>query len=113
MAWVRPPEVPVMVTVVVPRMAKLLAARVSRLVLVVAEELSEAVTPAGTPAMDKLTRPLNPARGNAERMVVPVLPGMRLNPIWEAYRVKSLVPVPARKLIRLIPLGVPQPVHRS
>ena len=94
--WLKAPEVPVMVTVADAGTARLLAVRVSTLVVVVAGALNEAVTPAGRPVTDKPTVPLKLASGTTEISVVAVLPGVRSMPTWEAYSVKSFVPVPAR-----------------
>ena len=54
------PDVPVIVTVLVPVVAALLALRVNVLALVVLLGLKEAVTPLGRPDADKLTLPLKP-----------------------------------------------------
>ena len=56
----RLPEVPVMVTVAVPVVALLLAARVRVLVLAVLVGLNEAVTPLGRPDAARLTLLLKP-----------------------------------------------------
>jgi hypothetical protein len=71
--FVRPPEVPVMVTVAVPNAAVLLAVSVNVLVLVVLPGLNDAATPAGKPDADKLTLPLKPFCG-VTVMVLPPLP---------------------------------------
>ena len=57
---VRPPEVPVMVTVDVPVVAELLAVRVSTLDPVVGFVPNDAVTPLGKPDAARVTLPLNP-----------------------------------------------------
>ena len=57
---VRLPEVPVMVTELVPVAAVLLAVRVSVLVVVADAGVNKAVTPLGRPDADKLTLALNP-----------------------------------------------------
>jgi hypothetical protein len=57
---VKPPEVPVMVTVAVPVVAVLLAASVNVLVAVAGLGLNDAVTPLGSPEADRLTLPLKP-----------------------------------------------------
>jgi len=61
--WVNAPDTPVTVSVNVPRVAVLLAVIVSILVVAVEEGLKLAVTPAGSPAMVRLTLPLNPLAG--------------------------------------------------
>lgn len=54
------PDEPVTVTVAVPVVAELLAARVKVLVPLVPVGLNEAVTPPGRPEADKLTSALKP-----------------------------------------------------
>jgi len=66
---VRLPEVPVMVTVDVPVVAVLLAARV-----MTPEELKEAVTPEGRPAAENATVPLKPFVGATLMVLVPLAP---------------------------------------
>lgn len=56
----RLPDVPVMVTVVVPRVAEPLAVSVSVLVEVAGFGLNTAVTPVGKGAAPRVTLPLNP-----------------------------------------------------
>jgi hypothetical protein len=65
---------PVMVTVAVPRVAALLAARVKVLVPVVLVGLKVGVTPAGNPEADKLTLPVNPLSGLIVTVLVPLAP---------------------------------------
>ncbi len=60
---VRPPDVPVIVTVKLPVDAVLLAVSVSVLVLVVLLGLNDGVTPLGRPEADKLTLPPKPLCG--------------------------------------------------
>jgi hypothetical protein len=57
---VRLPEVPVMVRVLLPTLAVLLAVRVSVLVPVVEVGEKEALTPLGRPDRERLTLPVNP-----------------------------------------------------
>jgi hypothetical protein len=57
---VRFPDVPVMVRVLVPPVAVLLAVRVNVLVPVVEAGEKEAVTPLGRPDTDRFTASLNP-----------------------------------------------------
>ena len=71
---VKLPEMPVMVTVAVPRVAALPAARVNVLVPVVLVGLKVAVTLAGNPEADKLTLPVNPFCGFTVTMLVPLVP---------------------------------------
>jgi hypothetical protein len=60
---VKRPEKPVMVTLVVPMAALLLAVKVTVLVLLVLAGLNEAVTPLGRPDAEKLTALENPLWG--------------------------------------------------
>jgi hypothetical protein len=62
-AWLRLPDVPVMVTVDAPMAAPLLTVTVRLLVVVAEAGLNDAVTPVGRPEADKLTLPLNPFWG--------------------------------------------------
>ena len=59
---VKPPEVPVMTTVVAPVVAVLLAVRVKMLVVALVE-VNEAVTPLGRPEATKLTLLVKPPVG--------------------------------------------------
>jgi hypothetical protein len=61
---VKPLDVPVIVTVDVPVAAVLLAVSVSVLVEVAGLGLNAAVTPLGTPVVDKVTLPEKPFDGN-------------------------------------------------
>jgi hypothetical protein len=60
---VRPPDVPVTVTVAFPGVAVLLAASVSVLAVIAGFGLKAAVTPLGRPDADKLTPLLKPPCG--------------------------------------------------
>jgi hypothetical protein len=73
-ACVRPPDVPVIVTVALPVVAVLLAVNVSVLVLVVLPGLNDPVTPLGRPEGDRLTLPLKPFCGVTLIVLVPLLP---------------------------------------
>ncbi len=68
---VRLPEVPVMVTVVVPTLAEPLAVNVSVLVLAVGFGLNPAVTPFGRPDAARLTLPVNPSTSVTVMVLVP------------------------------------------
>ena len=70
----RGPEVPVTVSVVVPRAAVLLAVSVSVLFPVIGFGEKDAVTPAGKPLTARLTLPLNPYCGYTETYDVPEVP---------------------------------------
>jgi len=78
----REPDVPVMVSVVVPRAAVLLAVSVSVVLPVVGFGEKDAVTPAGRPVMARFTLPLNPYCGFTEIPNVPELP-------WPIYAVPA------------------------
>jgi hypothetical protein len=71
---VRPPDVPVIVTVTLPVVAVLLAVNVSMLVLVVLLGLNDGVTPLGRPEADKLTLPVKPFCGVTVIVLVPLFP---------------------------------------
>ena len=70
----KPPDVPVMVTVAVPRAAVLLAVRVSVLVAVVVPGLNAAVTPFGRPEAERFTLLLKPLSGLMVMVLVPFAP---------------------------------------
>ena len=98
----RLPEVPVMVTVALPRAAVLLAVRVSVLVVVVLVGLNAAVTPPGSPDAARLTLPVNPFRGCTVMVLVPpAAPWVIVRLLGEAESVKLGDADPARALIRL------------
>ena len=69
--WVREPETPVMVTVVVPSVGVLLAARINELVPVAGFGLRPTVTPAPWPLADKVTLPVKPFDGVMVIVTVP------------------------------------------
>jgi hypothetical protein len=74
---VRVPDVPVMVTVIVPVVAVPLAVSVNVLLFVaevVGLGLNAAVTPLGRPEADKLTLPLKPFCGVTVTVLCPLLP---------------------------------------
>jgi hypothetical protein len=71
---VRPPDVPVIVTVTLPVVAVLLAVNVSVLVLVVLLGMNDGVTPLGRPEAVRLTLPPKPLCGLTEIVLVPLLP---------------------------------------
>src|SRR5947209_4011812 len=72
MVLVKPPDIPVMVTVAVPVAAVLLAVSVNVLVLAVLLGLNDAVTPLGRPDADKLTLPLKPFCGVNAMVLAPL-----------------------------------------
>ena len=81
---VKPPDVPVIVTVARPRVAVLEAVRVSVLVLVALAGLKDAVTPAGRPVADKATDPLKLLIGVTVTVLVPAVPWTTLTLLGEA-----------------------------
>ena len=70
----RLPDVPVMVTVAVPVLARMFAFSVSVLLLVVLAGLNEAVTPLGRPEAVRLTLPVKPPCGVTVMVVVVLEP---------------------------------------
>ena len=76
------------VTVVVPVVAVLLAVRVRELVVVAEAGLKEAVTPVGKPDADKLTLPLKPFWGATVMTLEPLNPGAMVRLPGDAERLK-------------------------
>lgn len=74
MVLVKPPEVPVTVTVKVPVAAAPLAERVKRLLAVAGFVPKAGLTPPGNPETDRFTLPLKPLRGLIEMVVEPEVP---------------------------------------
>lgn len=70
----RLPDVPVMVTVLVPTAALALATTLNVLAVAVAAGLNDAVTPLGRPETARFTVPLNPPTGATLMETVPVPP---------------------------------------
>jgi hypothetical protein len=90
---VRPPEVPVMVTVDVPTGAELLAASVTTLNAVVGLVPNEAVTPVGRPEAARVTFPLNPFSAATVTVPVPLLPAFTDKLDGDDESVKLVAPV--------------------
>jgi len=86
--FIRLPEVPVMVSALVPVVAVLLAVSVNVLVEVVGFGLKEAVTPLGRPDADRLTLLLKPFRRVTAIVLVSLAPCMMLRLFGDAPRVK-------------------------
>jgi hypothetical protein len=85
----RSPEVPVMVTVAGPGVAVRFAVRVKVLVVVVLAGLNDAVTPLGRPLAARLTLLANPlAVITVMVLVAPLAPGVTVNVVGAAVRVK-------------------------
>jgi len=72
--WDRVPEVPVIVIVLVPVVAVLLAVNVKTLVDVVGLVPNEAVTPLGRAEFDRVTDPVNPLLGVTVMVLLPFVP---------------------------------------
>lgn len=83
------PEAPVTVRVKVPVAAPLAAVSVSVLVEVVLAGLKLAVTPEGSPEIERFTVPLKPLTGFTVMVLFPLLPCTRVNEFGEAERLKS------------------------
>lgn len=86
--WIRAPDEPVMVTVVVPAATVDAALKVTELVPVVLAGLNEAVTPLGKPEAVSVTVLEKPLCGVMVSVLVPLVPGITLTPAGEAERVK-------------------------
>jgi len=87
--WVKVPDVPVMVTTLVPAAAEELAVRVRVLVVVAGFGLNAAVTPAGRFDAVRLTPLLKPFAGVTVITLVPLLPGGTVTLLGEAVIAKS------------------------
>ena len=81
---VRLPEVPMIVTFVVPATAVLEAVRVNVLVLLVLAGLNEAVTPVGRPLAVRATEPVKPPESVTVIVLVPLAPAAMLRLLGEA-----------------------------
>ena len=84
---VKPPDMPVIVSVTVPGVAVLLAVSVRVLVLVAGFGLKDAATPLGKPEADKLTLLLKPLCGVTVIVLAPAAPWKMLTLLGEAERV--------------------------
>src|SRR5260370_31037402 len=81
---VKLPDTPVMVIVEVPVAVVLLVERVNVLVPLVLAGLNDAVTPLGTPDVDKLTLPLKPFSGLTVIVLLPPALWVTLRLVGEA-----------------------------
>jgi hypothetical protein len=72
--WVSDPDVPVIVILLVPVVAVLLAVNVTELVEVVGFVPNEAVTPLGSAELDSVTDPLKPPDGVTVTVLLPLVP---------------------------------------
>lgn len=86
--WLKDPETPVIVTVLVPVAAELLAVNVSVLVPVAGFGLNDEVTPVPWPVVDKVTLPVKPFDGWIVIVVVPCEPRVIVNVVGDADSVK-------------------------
>lgn len=111
---VKVPDVPVMVTLATPMAAVLLAVNVNVLVLVVLVGLKEAVTPLGSPDVDKLTLLLKPFRGVTVMVFVP-LPACVMVMLLGDVEMKKPGRGPAvgQLLTKFVAFSVPIPVAKS
>jgi hypothetical protein len=113
-ALVNVPDVPVMVTLVTPIAAVLLAVNVNVLVFVALAGLKEAVTPAGRPDADRLTLLLKPFIGLTVIVLAPLLPCARVMLLCDVERKKPGMGPPVGQLFtRFVALSVPIPVAKS
>jgi hypothetical protein len=87
------PDVPVMVTVDVPRTAELPAVSVNVIGLVALAALKDAVTPLGRPDTPKVTVPLKPFSGVIVMALAPALPCRRLMLAGDAATLNEGTPV--------------------
>lgn len=108
------PDVPVIVSVEVDALAELLATTVRVLVVTALAGLKDAVTPAGSPEIARLTVPLKPCCGLTVMVLVPLAPGATESEVAEDDKLKpGALDVAVKLLIKAWPKGVPQPVARS
>lgn len=109
---VREPETPVMVTVLVPVVAVLLAVKVSVLVPVAGFGLNDAVTPVPRPVADRVTLPAKPPDGWMVIVVVPCDDRVMVKLVGEAERVKlpEATAVTVRETVAMCVVLPPVPV---
>jgi hypothetical protein len=97
--WLREPETPVMVTVLVPVVAVLLAVNVRVPVPVAGFGLNAAVTPLPRPLADRVTLPAKPLVGWIVIVVVPCDDRVMVKLVGDAVSVK--LPVATAVTVRL------------
>ena len=109
--WLREPETPEIVTVRVPVVAELLAAKVSVLVPVAGFGLKEAVTPEPRPLADKVTLPVKPLVGVMVMVSVPCEERVMVKLVGDAEREKlpdgTAVTVKVTVVVSVMPPPVP------
>jgi hypothetical protein len=98
-AFVKLPEVPVIVTVTIPVFAVLLAVSVSVLEIAVEVGLNDAVTPFGRPDADKLTLLLKPFCGLTVIVLVALAPCRTVKLLGDTERVKFGGPVTVKVIV--------------
>jgi hypothetical protein len=98
-AFVKLPEVPVIVTVTIPVVAELLAVSVNVLEIAVEVGLNDAVTPFGRPDADKLTLLLKPFCGLTVIVLVALAPCRTVRLLGDTERVKFGGPVTVRVIV--------------
>jgi hypothetical protein len=111
-AFVKVPEVPVIVTVTVPVVVALLAVSVNVLAVAAGFGLKDAVTPLGKPAADKLTLLPKPFCGVTVIVLVPAPPWEMVRLSGEVERVKFGAVV-GQLFTKLAALTLPIPVAKS
>jgi hypothetical protein len=109
--WLNVPDFPVMVTVLVPVVAVLLAVNVSVLLpVVVGFGLNAAVTPLPRPLADKVTLPLNPLDGVIVIVVVPCDDRSTVKLVGDADKVKLPVATAVTVSVTVVVSVTPPPV---
>jgi hypothetical protein len=110
--WRREAETPVMVTVLVPVVAELLAVKVSVLVPIAGFGLKDAVTPVPRPVADRVTLPAKPLDGWIVIVVVPCDDRVMVKLVGDAERVKLPEPtaVTVRETVAVCAVLPPVPV---
>jgi hypothetical protein len=110
------PDVPLIVTVDVPADALELAVRLNTLEPVVGFVPNDAVTPVGKPEAASVTAPEKPPASATLIVLVPAAPPAVIETLFgdaDSVKLGWVVVDPARRLIRPVPFGLPQPVTRS